>query len=324
MSSEPEQDRPNFCSRCGNGLGSQAKFCPKCGKPVYVDSTPISDQTNIISPAPTSSTNPIPNQNPAPVYPYQNQRQNPFFGQKYSTPDTIQPTNGPVLTQFEIQIILLFSIVGLGSHLMRFLIIYNKFPSFIDLVLPFPFYFIGIFLIFQLYKRNLQSKGVNATLQVDKYDHMVSLVLSSFFLSNISHRIIPDMETTTIPERVHIPESSKLGFMYNEVERIDYLDTHLSPRSYMYYTIVSLIFSAIILYFYIEPINTTLSPTLRLVAAYFGGIVVVNVAPAVGKYNKEFSEMGRFRTLLVFFISFAITIIAIFGDSFLAALTNQV
>jgi hypothetical protein len=58
----------------------------------------------------------------------------------------------------------------------------------------------------------------------------------------------------------------------------------------------------------------------RLVAAYLGGLALTNVSPRVGRYNEEMSAVGKYRTLLLFLLSFAITMAAILGESFFIAL----
>ena len=317
----PTSDK--FCAQCGSSLEPDVKFCSNCGKEIGVPSgtgllpagapvQPTFQSENFQQPQPQSQY--YPDGTLAPAY------SDPA---RITTPQGISEVKAPRLDREEIILIVIITGMSGISHLLRYLLIYNRFPSFWEFIIPFPFYFLLFIILFGTYKGFLQKRGLQASLDVDRYEHMLSLFLSTFFLTTIAHRLRLDKSKSTIPESVSIPQSSKLGFSYQQYDHDDYIESYIQPRSYMFQTVISLIIAIVLLYMYINDTVPILTETTRLISAYFGAFVVVNVAPAVGKYNREFSQMGRFRTLLIFLIGFIVTLLALFGITFITALSNR-
>lgn len=351
--------KSNFCSRCGNPIKNpEAKFCGKCGYKINQivgekssaevgvtekTGSPDIDKTYTrpySTPAAVASQPPqyIPGIDPINTQKQTNQsfQQSPYSNaysdqrartsdssKHFITPNQIQPVTTSVFVRAEINIIAIISVMAFLSHLFRYLFMYNRFPSVLEIIIPLPFYLLAIFIIFFFQKKKMQNSGVMTTVDADRYDFMLSLVLSTFFASTMSHRSKIDHELTTIPDKIHIPESSKYGLTYVEVPKMEYIGGNLQPKMYLFSSFLASILALFSLILYFEVNDPIFISTFRLLSAYMGGYVIMEIGPGFGRHNNEISRIGKYKSLLLFIFAFCITIIALLGESFFVALTNR-
>ncbi|MHA2250103.1 MAG: hypothetical protein ACXAD7_07065, partial [Candidatus Kariarchaeaceae archaeon] len=148
------EDPPNFCQQCGNPLkNSDAKFCGKCGFSLRKTGSQIPNiQHEPITEPQPASTSPkrpqyVPGVDPvasqATDYPLSYEPSSPLtqpYGSDrdshYTTPSQVSPVIHSVFSGQEYKIIAIFALVGTISHLFRYLLIYNTFPSLEEILIP--------------------------------------------------------------------------------------------------------------------------------------------------------------------------------------------
>jgi hypothetical protein len=355
VSNETTSRRGNFCSQCGTPTKNpRAKFCGACGQPLRRQSEPTKDP-NIEGPdqiPPTDQQQPIqpqstqnglekpqyvpgvdPRRSPSESIQYPPPMQSsPYYSQlpgavpqqsRFITPSQISSIQARMFSREETYLIILFTSFGFLSHFMRFLLMYNRFPSILEFLVPLPFYFIAIFIIFFVYKKSLLDSGVMTEMEADYYDHTVSFVLSTFFASTISYRSKIDQELTSVPDNVDVPKSTKYGLTYEKIPKMAYIGGHILPRAYLIQTLIASLVATICLFVYFEASSQIMITTFRLLSAYIGGYAVMEIAPWFGRHNEAMTKIGRYRTLLLFLYALVITIFALFGESFFVALKNR-
>lgn len=323
---ETQNSVARFCKNCGNPVKPETIFCSRCGTqiretdqaqtgippPSQVVQSPSYPQSPSQIPQ-TPGSGPVDGQYP-PIY------DQPQIPKDFITPREIVEVKEPIFRNNEIRLVLLMGVVGYLSHLLRYLLIYNRFPGIIDLILPLPVYLLIVIILAGADKKIFQQKGVNHIIHADTFDYTVSLVLSSFFLTSLNFRTTIDKETSTVPKNVYIMENTKMGLNYQQVPSAVYIGQYVRPKTLFKSTLIALALGAIFLYIYFNTNDVNLIILTRLVAAYLGGLALTNVSPRVGRYNEEMSVVGKYRTLLLFLLSFAITMAAILGESFFIAL----
>ncbi|MCE7737622.1 MAG: zinc ribbon domain-containing protein [Candidatus Heimdallarchaeota archaeon] len=321
---ETQNSVARFCKNCGNPVKPDINFCSKCGTQIReTDETKVSPPSQVIQ-SPSYITDPnqgfqttdpggFPGQYPPNYVP-------PEIPKDFITPREINEVREPLFPNNEIRLVLLMGLMGYFSHLLRYLLIYNRFPGLIDLILPLPVYLLIVIILTGADKKIFQQKGVNHIIHADTFDYTVSLVLSSFFLTSLNFRTTIDKETSTVPKNVYIMENTKMGLNYQQVPSAVYIGQYVRPKTLFKSTFIALALGAVFLwaYFYTNDVNLTI--LTRLVAAYLGGLALTNVSPRFGRYNEEMSAVGKYRTLLLFLLSFGITMAAILGESFFVAL----
>jgi hypothetical protein len=314
---ETDSNVANFCRNCGTPLKPDNNFCSNCGLQIRQVEQP---SAAIIPPPSQPIQTPI-----DPTAPYPPATYPPPYYQQPMPEDFVTPNEIPEVREEPLfrdnKLVLFMGLVGYVSHILRYLLIYNRFPGIIDTLLPLPVYLLIVIVLAGADKKIFQQKGVNHVIHADTFDYTVSLVLSSFFLTSINLRTTIDHETSTIPDKVYVAENTKMGFNYLQVPSAVYIGQYVRPKTLFKSTLIALTLGALFLYVYFVTNEITLSILSRLVAAYLGGLALTNVSPRLGRYNEEMSAVGRYRTLLLFLLSFGITFAAIVGESFFVALS---
>jgi len=314
------QDGARFCANCGSPRkSSSSNFCSNCGNSFVAIPSTIDNQG--ISSTPIASQ-PLPQE---PYPPQQDYEPVQSHGYKYP-PDFITPTQitevkEPIFVNNEIKIVLLMGLTGYFSHILRYLFIFNRFPSIMDLILPLPIYLLITIILVSIDIKFFQQKGVDINIDADTFDYTISLVLSSFFLSSLNFQVKINKETSTIPETVYVSENSKMGMTYVQLPRATYIGKFVRPRTLFKSTMVIVLFAGIGLYLYFNSSTQNITILTRLITAYLGGLALTNVSPKFGRYNEEMSKVGRFRTLFLFLIALFITFAALVGEGFFKALS---
>ncbi|OLS21258.1 MAG: hypothetical protein HeimC2_34030 [Candidatus Heimdallarchaeota archaeon LC_2] len=318
---EPQnQDGANFCSNCGAPRkSSSSNFCSNCGNSFVSSSLPGNLQKDSFSQVPLQ---PVPQETFIPQQGYETTQN---YGYQYPpdfiTPNQIAQVEEPIFVNNEIKIVLLMGLTGYFSHILRYLLIYNRFPTVLDLILPLPIYLLIAVILAGVDIKFFQQKGLDISLNADTFDYTISLVLSSFFISSLNFQVNINQESSTIPESVYVAENSKMGMNYVQLPRATYIGQLVRPRTLFKSTMVIVLLAGIGLYLYFNSSTENITILTRLITAYLGGLALTNVSPKFGRYNEEMSKVGRFRTLLLFLIALFITFAALVGEGFFIALS---
>lgn len=318
----PPAKKPLFCRVCGHKFTKENTFfCPKCGVPVNKPQTSetTSNEKVVSSGTPTD---PISSET-IPIEPMNSpQASFPAYGSRSTPSPTIQ-NNFLLKKSFNkddykaISLIILMAII---AHIMRIFLLYNRFPSFFEIVVATILY---LFLISFIYLFNVlyyNSNGVYISHSIDRFELSQSLVLSSFFLTTIPFRRIADLEKSNLPDKVSVQKKIKNIHTYQEYPKAAYVVQHLQPRYYFFYSILLILLSYISLGIFASNDDPRMLSTLRVFTTFVSGILVTNVAPIFGRYNKEMSSLYKLRTLLVFLlglIAFLLSLIDTFLDTLL-------
>lgn len=314
------QDGPRFCSNCGTPRkNSGSNFCSNCGSSFKSKTIPTQIQEdNITSIPPLSSSKQDSQSMGTTSYPTEN------YGYQYPpdfiTPNQITQVQAPIFVSNEIKVILIMGLTGYISHILRYLLIYNRFPTVMDLILPLPIYLFIAIILAGVDKIIFHQKGVDINIDADTFDYTVSLVLSSFFLTSLNFQTKINQETSTVPENVYVVENSKMGMNYLQLPRATYIGQYVRPRSLFMSTLFVVVLAVFGLYLYFNSSSGNIVILTRLITAYLGGLALTNVSPRFGRYNEEMSKVGRFRTLLLFLLALFVTFAALVGESFFLAL----
>jgi len=241
-----------------------------------------------------------------------------------TTPRDIKPVSSEWYSRDELRIMGIFVAVAYLSHIMRYLIIFNKFPDLSNLLWPIPAYLIVVPLIFSFQKYNFRNNGVQVTLKANKFDFNRSLVFSSFFLTLLPPRMIIDKEASNIPEKVYAPQAGDYGISYQELPAAKYIGSKIRPKMHFWSSAMTLLLALFSIYLYFNPPVATIQQVIRLVSIYISSYVMVELAPIFGRNNDKSAEFGRFRTLLLFFLSLIFFVVALLGETFFVALQQQI
>ena len=129
------QDVVKFCSNCGSPRkNSKSNFCSNCGNSFVKSSEPTHVQEEKITPViqPPIIQDPYsPQQDYDTTQSYQ-------YPPDFITPNQIEEVKEPIFVNNEIKIVVIMGLTGYLSHILRYLLIYNRFPGLMDLILPIP------------------------------------------------------------------------------------------------------------------------------------------------------------------------------------------
>ncbi len=322
---------PLFCSVCGNKFKrSGVKFCPKCGATVKrritedtVQEKPIVSQDPIrsqIVPQETPQPYPMPGpQRHVPLMVPPSSQRDEFFTERH-----LRPVSGQLFTNEEYKTLgIIFSIAYL-SHIFRIFLMFNRFPTLLELVYALPIYLIVVGVVYFVQRKALFGKGFSHQIFVTRFGSTVSLVLSTFFLTVLPHEIKPDYENSMIPSKINVLISRKQGSGYEELPRAAYVQNTLIPNSYLIVNFTILIVGFILLIAYINIEDTHLKTTLRLASAYISVFLLTELAPVYGRHRTETIKAGKYRSYLLFFLGLILTISALFGEKFLSAVPDAI
>lgn len=316
----PPVKRPLFCRVCGHKFTKENTFfCPKCGVPVNKTQTSGTtiDENVVSSSTPTA---PISSEMP-PIEPMSSQQASfPLYSSK-PTPSPSLQTNFLLKKSFnkdDYKSITLIILMAIIVHIMRIFLLYNRFPSLFEIAVGTLLY---VFLISFIYLFNVlyyNSNGVYLSHGIDRFELTQSLVLSSFFLTTIPFRRNADLEKSNLPDQVSVQKKIKNIHTYQEYPKAAYVVQHLQPRYYFFYSILLIILSYISLGIFASTEDPRMLSTLRVFTTFVSGILVTNVAPIFGRFNKEMSSLYKLRTLLVFLlglVAFLLSLIDTFLDT---------
>ncbi|MCY3411703.1 MAG: hypothetical protein INQ03_08740 [Candidatus Heimdallarchaeota archaeon] len=317
-----------FCRRCGNSIKSpDARFCGKCGLDLLIKSQP--------GPPSTPASNPVIPPSGASSPPYQTpvspEAQIPAFRPQVppaSSRKIVDPANFRLekssFDSTEYSILLKTVGVLFISHFLRIMLIYNKFPTLIEILIALPFY-IGIVAIMEWNMLNFyNTKGVYIESTTTNYHLMQSLVTSSFFISVIPIVPKPNIKMSVIPEELSIIVKQNNITGYQNIPRLNYVETYLKQRHVFREALVMLIISFFITIAYVLVDVGSLNTTLRVILTFTAGKVVADSAPIFGRTNSLMSSLYKYRTLMVFLLGFFLFIVGIFSEIFLLLLIGLI
>jgi len=325
---------PKFCTTCGTpNTNVENKFCAKCGSPFKLVqireskvSTTESDNVPAVTPTPypsyaggsTSSTN-----SPAAPQSIVPSSFNPQI--PHSLKQIQEKANFPLFNQSEKKIFLYFSGTAYFSHIMRYFFIYNRFPNYMELLFPIPFYFFVVFVILGSYKHFSRNSGVAIKYEADNYDYSVSFVMSSFFASILSFRSTIDKELCTIADEIPMIKKTRMGMIQEFIPSNEYIGSILIPKNMFYKNLILFIVGIIFGYSYWNFSDNVilLESTFRLVGLFIVCFNCVELSPIVGKQNATVTKYGRIRTLLLFFGALILLLFFILGKEVLYPLLTR-
>ena len=132
MSATDLGNEPNFCPKCGVKIPKVgSKFCSSCGFSLQSTQQSILPMVNTIS----NSSKPV-----------DYSKQNVSSGLKWDmiTPEKIKNATGEFVYTSEIKLMIYFIFIFYLSHIFRFFILMDYFPSIIDLISPYFIYFLTV------------------------------------------------------------------------------------------------------------------------------------------------------------------------------------
>lgn len=319
MSATDLGNEPNFCPKCGVKIPQVgSKFCSSCGFSLQSTQQSIlpAVNSNLNSSNITSNT----------AKPVDYSKQNVSSGLKWDmiTPEKIKNATGEFVYTSEIKLMIYFIFIFYLSHIFRFFILMDYFPSIIDLISPYFIYFLITPSIFLLRKYIFRINGVNVTFHANKFYLTASLVFSSFFLTYIPIQTKINDEGSQLPSHVYIQQKSDNGLQYVGITKDEYYDTKLVPKMHFIFNFILMIIVFIILNFYANSTIMDYNNLFRLSCQFLSSYIFVELAPLYGRSNKYSSSYGRIRTLLVFIMSLIFIVVSILGNQFISALQNLV
>ena len=321
---------PSFCSTCGHKFTrSGVKFCPKCGSIIknrIVEDTDSGKTT--VSEQPIQSTapqeTPQTTQYPAPQrhvpisVPPSSEREE-FFTERH-----LRPVSGQLFNNEEYKTLGLIFLIAYLSHIFRIFLMFNRFPTVLELVFAIPIYLLVVAIVYFVQRKVLFGKGFSYQIYVTKFGSTVSLVLSTFFLTILPHEIKPDYENSMIPPKINVLVSRKQGSGYEELPRAAYVQNKMIPNSYLTVNFTVLIVGFILLLAYINIQDPHWKTTFRLASAYISVFLLTELAPVYGRHKTETIQVGKYRSYLLFFLGLILTISALFGEKFLSAVPEAI
>ncbi len=335
---------PNFCPICGQRVtDKKAVFCSKCGsrligksasnkgenKSNLADNSSGNAGTGVVgntnypnrmdfgnNPVNPQTNNPL-MQNPL-VYGYNNQPDD-TTNQLKLTPDQIKGVKYELFNQSELKNLIIFTFIAIISHILRIMLIFNRFPSLLEIVISVPLYFLLIIGFYSIIKIRYYSSGMPITLNIDKFQYTQSLVLSTFFITYLPLTFKYHYEESNIPETVWIPDK-KDYYKYKEIGGKAYVRNILEPQIQLITYFILIVSASVLLYLYLNTDPGYLANTWRLSASYLAGFVFMELTPLYGIHRQLLYKTAKYRTFFIFLFSLIILVISIFGDKFLTVL----
>ena len=200
---------------------------------------------------------------------------------------------------------------------------FDRFPHYLEILYALPIYVVILAIIFFIQKQSLMSSGLAFDYKTDGFSMTSSLVFSSFFLTILPTKIKQDDERSTIPEKINIFISSKMGSGYQEMNRRPFIQNRLLPKSYLNLNLYASLLGSVLILIFINTTDPYLASSIRLAASYVGGFILTEMAPIFGRRISDTVKVGKIRSYLAFAMGVIITIIALFGNTFLRALMDR-
>lgn len=216
------------CPRCKNLItNSSASFCGICGYNLNNTESMNTPATGHQASTPTTT-----NFQQFPQFAMNQLQSSPIQENIGLKEDYILHVKGN-FTETTVKVIAVFSFTLLVAHFFRYLLVYNTFPSFYELWTGYIFYLIfaslAIYSIMYYYNTN----GVAMNCDVDNYDYTFSAILSSFFISTLSLRVLVNIDKSTLPEviRKTVYEKKK-GYSIQSIDRNTFIGKQVRPLAY--------------------------------------------------------------------------------------------
>lgn len=306
-----------FCGNCGSPLTrNDARFCANCGSPVNkspVEASNTSEAT-VVTPSPPVGQSPTPQTQTQPTLVPPFARDTPYADRFGVTPAQIDPAAGRTFSREELTTLAIVSGLAYASHIFRYFLMFNTYPSVLGILIPIPLYFVGVFVIFYLQKYLMRSKGVQTTIEFDRYEMTQSLVFSTFFLTLLPGNLLINKETTQLPDTIEVPTSTRQGYQYDSLNQAEYIGKLVKPRMYLFHSFFIAIIGLFTVFLAFAMNEIEIIIAFQLFTAYLGSYVFVELVPIFGRHNKEASGYGRFRTLGTFLLGLIVFIFGLFGS----------
>lgn len=322
---------PSFCSICGYKFTrSGVKFCPKCGSTVKKRISGDTESEETIDSEQTIQRNPVPQESPqasqmptarshVPIMVPPTSQRDEFFTERH-----LRPVSGPLFTSEEYKTLGIIFLIAYLSHIFRIFLMFNRFPTFLELVYALPIYMSVVGIVYFVQRKVLFGKGFSHQIFVTRFGLTVSLVLSTFFLTTLPHEIKPDYENSMIPPKINVLVSRKQGSGYEELPRAAYVQNKIIPNSYLIVNFTVLIVGFVLLLLYINIQDPDWKTTFRLASAFISVFLLTELAPVYGRHRTETIKVGKYRSYLLFFLGLILTISALFGEKFLSAVPEAI